>query len=1564
MLVLMLLGTASRGVRAQPAADGTQLSSAMSYAIPRDRRTLILLLQARELLRAPEGDSRQAIQLLQRIVDESEDFFTVTSLSSSVRSEADQMLSTLRGAAQNEYEQTFGPEARTLWEAARAERNMEGMREVARRFFYTAAGAQAGQTLAAAALDCGEMLSAARWYERLRFHPGATVSLQSEFAARAVLGYWHAGWREAAASALMDARARLPQGVRINGQTPPSTLTVAELPNWLEQVLGTPRGSGGLPGEDWLMSGGAVHRNATVGTVNPLFDEAWTFPLIDVADVTGRHAGSLATQAGPIIENLRTLAASVEERPQLDKEWRALPVPSPIIVGDTVVLPTYSRLKAVDVRTGRLRWASAEFDPEFRRLIASLSASVAGNRAVASEMQDLMTERAFLDRTAAGLSSDGERVYAVFHGGRREGVVPPTAQEPPFNQLRAYDIATEGKLVWELGGPQNRIPPPVAGTFFLGAPVPVAGTLYVMGDDRGQVRLLALDPATGDVRWSMPLVNTLSDPTLDVERRVAGLTPSALGDLLVCAPGDGFVSVVDVATRSLVWGTFYREPAPAEVRQPVVRGFLPGAFPFDQTPSTEELLSTRGWLESSPLLSGEVVVLAPADDERLLCFSLRDGTRRWERPRNHWQYPAAVHGGHVVVVGERTVDGVSLEDGRTVWSLPVPPASGRGVRSGERFHLPLADGTLMTIDLNEGRLLARSQTRSGATLGNLVAVSGRLVTLTTTQCRGFRSWDDVTRQIESDLAADPEDPAPLAVRGELRLHAGDAAGGLDDLRRALARGDDPAIRELLVDVLLERLGRDFAANADSIGEIERLELSSRQRVRLLRLAAMGYEQQGELSRALESYVGLLNEEGLRESTEYVDLNRSVRTDRWMQGQFERLYERATPAQRSELDERLAMAAEDLPEDLATRRRFAQIFRRAAAADDVRASIRHRADEVEDPLRREALLLARRARGTTADRMAAVLELLEFYADHECGEPVAALLDELQEVYGHTESADGETGQAIAARWRGDDRIRQLLPSPVFWPTGQVSVLKSTGNTSQRHQNPLSRMGPVDSLNGQGCVLSDLRGNISFLDGYGRELSTVQLGLVPQVGFPQTHYLERRGHRALVFLGNQFALLDLLDPRRPRVIHADLLTGRSADTRDIQAGKAFRGWLRFEQFSKQFVGNVGPLQDELFCYLREDTLFALDPFDGQELWRLEGVPHGSEIFADGDYVVLVPPRISSPATMAHVLRAADGESLGVRTLPPAVVRDRRNADWGRHFLTQQRDSSGLELGMYDPVHEETVWSRRFDADALWAPLDGFELVVLAPDGTLNRLDPLTGEVLLSMQVDVPDDLLSIVAVGLAEEWVLFTQRVQPTADQAEQPIPPRSTTREVHQVNGDVHAFDRHTGEKRWSRVVQSQMVELNLPGRWPVIPLACKVQTTRRFGGNAVAFPFQKLMLLDRRSGDVLYEGDGEAEWYGLHWQVDDGRPRLVLWFGASILEVTLGGKTPRPLGADSQADPEQRTPLPAPPDARQGASAEPERSPPRRPPPPPPPADLVPELPPRVPDKRPPGVPGIDREQ
>lgn len=177
------------------------------------------------------------------------------------------------------------------------------------------------------------------------------------------------------------------------------------------------------------------------------------------------------------------------------------------------------------------------------------------------------------------MASDGARLFVieddsvVMHGPAGTGfqLVGDTYESQrrtPGNRLAAYDLAT-GRETWAIGGPANgeSFDLPLAGSFFFGAPLVDGGELFVVGERDLDIRLYALDPATGRVRWSQLLAHSDAKIEQDLGRRWWTAQVAYSNGILVCPTTVGWLVGVDRLDHSVLWMDRYAPPRPGSERR-------------------------------------------------------------------------------------------------------------------------------------------------------------------------------------------------------------------------------------------------------------------------------------------------------------------------------------------------------------------------------------------------------------------------------------------------------------------------------------------------------------------------------------------------------------------------------------------------------------------------------------------------------------------------------------------------------------------------------------------------------------------------------------------------------------------------------------------------------------------------------------------------------------------------------------------------------------------------------------------------------------------------------------
>ena len=572
----------------------------------------------------------EAVRHLGSILEGTEDFFFQPDRSQpthrSLKAEARRMIGDMPVAGRESYELQYGAQARQMLNEALRDGNLATLAEASRRFFHTEASYEATLILGSHLLDHGQPLAAALCFERLKKSSPASHKLEPMLSVRLASCWVRAGLNDKAEETLAELAAdRGGSKVHIGGQDIALATDEDQITNWIHRHLGTPQPTLASQPDRWLMFGGNSSRNARSAGGEPLLEPRWRVPT------------ALEPQTEQLVSRLRQTYA--------DRQVSALPALHPLVVNDTVLMRTSRNLLAVDFASGKRLW-EVPVDESFDEFADSGGGSRSQNQLQQLAMLD---QRMWDDLTYGMLSSDGQLVFSVedlgFEGadqprpqvfgfnGRRQ---PVPSWPRAYNRLTAHDIRT-GKLVWELGGPQGDFGLEQAGTFFLGAPLPLSGRLYSLAEQNGEIRLLALDATTGKLDWSQQLAVVEQDILRDLNRRLAGVSPSYADGVLVCPTAAGAVVAVDLTTRSLLWG--YRFATVGTEQRSQFMAPRLGVVMMRGNSASE----SGRWADSGIHLADGRAVLTPVESDEMHCLDLIDGSVKWKRPRGDQLYVACLH---------------------------------------------------------------------------------------------------------------------------------------------------------------------------------------------------------------------------------------------------------------------------------------------------------------------------------------------------------------------------------------------------------------------------------------------------------------------------------------------------------------------------------------------------------------------------------------------------------------------------------------------------------------------------------------------------------------------------------------------------------------------------------------------------------------------------------------------------------------------------------------------------------------------------------------------------------
>jgi outer membrane protein assembly factor BamB/tetratricopeptide (TPR) repeat protein len=956
------------GQPAPPPADPTEFSHAID--LPKNPDAVKKIEAIKDYVN--EQDWETACRAIQSVLTLDRDYFMRVERKGviswvSVKSEADRILSEMEPGGKDHYKLTFGPAAAEDLKKAKASSSVEQLTTIMRFYLHTDAGADATNLLGTYLLDRGEWTAAALCYEKLLGREGSdrlspVTLFKAAYAFRMVgdAGHEKECWDKL--------------NTRRNDITFPGSKEPRSVDDLREYLTKTGRPATELAlFDDTHYVGGAPSRSAQARNSGPAFLERdWYMPTArsqETRDWIKDAEKRLVDRGVPLVPAAQPITATV-----LNKDNQKLSL---------VVFRSHYGIHAADLKTGKLKWETPS--------TYSLDRMVRNTKQVGNVSQwvnaHLQTRPNLLleNSTVGTLSTDGTFVFAVDDLAIPPGNVNPNQFDPQgrgmtfggdldeavaASRLQAFSLAT-GKIMWQVGGKTGKDDKKddLADSYFLGAPLPLGGKLFVLVEKQQDLRLATLDPLTGKLLGPVQTLATARDKmTADVWRRIQA-THLAYGEgILVCPTNAGAILGVDLLSGSLVWAYPYRDKSDPnssdEVWDPRFGGRRGGVPPgWVQGPDGRWYnpnINTK-WKVSPPVIvDGKVVFTAP-DANAIHCINLRDGSAVWTQQRRADDlYLAGVFAGKAVIVGKGYARAVSLAKGEDLWRVDTGTPSGYGIAGDNVYYLPLKDTPkgngpgICAIDVEKGQVkgLARARKKSGdeaaVVPGNLVFFDGEVLSQTATEMTAFPQLEVQIAKSTEELKKNPNSPEGLFIRGQLRLDKGDLGDAIDDLRKALKNNPDagllPKVREKLYDSMTEYFQRDFNKAEEYLKEYEelckvegassepaKLEEQRRRRANFLCLVAKGKEAQGKLVEAFERYQQFAAEAADLDKQEPIptvdEPNVKARPDVWSGGRIAAMVAKATPENRKPLEDLITKRWDELKktEDINELRNFVRVF---------------------------------------------------------------------------------------------------------------------------------------------------------------------------------------------------------------------------------------------------------------------------------------------------------------------------------------------------------------------------------------------------------------------------------------------------------------------------------------------------------------------------------------------------------------------------------------------------------------------------------------------------------------
>jgi outer membrane protein assembly factor BamB len=1522
-------------VKAIAQADDPNKKPAMTDAVsfPTDRKARRSIEKAEDLIQ--EGAWGEAASVLQKLLDTPEDIFIEVKRNqgthwASLRQEANRLIGAMPPQGRKFYEWQFGARAKARLAEAKANSDPEMLAEVAQRYRHTEAGAEATNLLATHLLDRGKFVNAALCFERLLNNPEQADKLSALTLFKAALAFRLVGERAKEDQAWKRLTQAARKGIKIGDQE----VALDQLRKELEQHLYS---DGTLSVFDWALYKGNQTRSAQGKGSAPFLETKWSYPTFESGGTDPKEAEAarqveqwvdtaLKNQEGrgPILPAFFPIAVTVQRD--------SGPVP-------LLIFRTYGGIEARNLsKDGKLQWASP-LDSSLTRIAGDPEKTLQLNQWLSLYLQN--SPHLLYENSAVGtLSTDNKRVYAVDdlalppHPNSNQMQQMMWGQPATFGKLHdevhrskllAFDLLTEGKLVWEVGGKSDKSE--LGDSYFLGPPLPVGDKLYLLTDKNSELRLVCLDASRGDkpvISWIQTLVNVRDKMLLDVGRRVQAAHLSYGDGILVCPTNAGIVLGVDILSHSLVWAHSYREDNPnaQEPRHMLLgRAGLVNGQPFGATLNTD-------WKTSAPIIQDGRVVFTAPDAASVHCVNLRNGDLIWKEPRADDLYLAGVINGKVLLVGKSTCRALGLADGKEIWKKETGLPSGQGVASDNFYYLPLKAGAkskepeVCTIDVDKGLVLPPNKSRKKEVPGNLLFYEGDVLSQTATHVTAYRQLRIKEEETDFALKKNPLDPVGLTERGELRLARGNLDGAVADLRTALANKPPadvlPKTRAKLFETLTELFQNNFNASEHHLDEFkemckvdvpagasdeERKKLADEQQRRqanFLSLLAKGREEQGRLGDAFDAYMEFGALSGERDLVSILGQPTiKVRPDVWAQGRIAAMVAAATPEQRQPLEDKITRKWQAVTsgQNIDELRRFVAVFGYLfTVGREARLQLAERLVDDNAFLEPELQLLQLRRSEDKRLAARAVEALARLAIRKGLLEDAAYWYRVLGQEFAQTVVRADKLGIDFLNDLTTDKRLLPYLDEPrQAWATGKMKAKEVFGGQGmqqtfsfepegellpffQRHRLVLQngyQIKLLDRSTNEERWSVDLNKNNP---GFNNDVSYLFRGY-PNARFPY----QLKGHLVVFNLGQTVYGFDPIE--RKKLWEKNLSGSTVGQNNQITQDKDGTLQLLSPDGYVQKLGQTGPVTASYVCLNTRDGLEAIDPLKGTVLWKKTDVPRGTQIFGDDQHVYLVEVRQSGVGA-SRALRAHDGVTVEVPDF--ASLYQRRLRIIGRNLLLSENDAKGdMVLRLYDVHTGKDIWKQTFKSNTIVLRSEAPELfgvVEPANDGKVSVFNLHTFQEVLSARID-PKDLDKIQDVHLLQDNERFYLACHRSPDAVANPwggpYPNVMNGMRCVHVNGKVYAFYRDTGKLHWKHEALGQMLVLEQFRDSPVLIFTASQRRPMNMGGNVRGGIMQVAVFrsIDKRTGKLVWDKEYQnqsSQFYALNMNLQAGTVELV----------------------------------------------------------------------------------------
>lgn len=700
-----------------------------------------------------------------------------------------------------------GAAAKRELDQALLRRNSRQLTEIMRRYLYTESGQDAAILLGYEQFQQGRPGLAASIFRRLRMIPEAREKLDPSLGVMLALCCQMSNQKEEAAWLLQTTQLKPGQELQIANRLVRLPDNLDQPERWLEE-LGESHSPGTTSEQtNWLLAGGSENRFSPQGSGFPIPDVRWQVPLIN---------------------QVLTESAVSTEIQSWESEGANLPLsPSPLVVNGSVILRSFDRIMAVDIKSGKRIWYYPAID-ELGTMYPGLGTNTDAIPPDAGRVQSWLRRQAGAD----DLASDGQRLFFVEQTENNDRLGAGIwlngnhAVASGANHLVALDVAKQGSLQWMVGGEDGGSEPRLANAFFLGPPLPLEDSVFGIVWLDSLVQLVQLDGNTGQLQWQQALATVDSVVRLD-DGTQQSLSPSYSNGVLVCPTGLGVVVGIDLSARTLLWGINY--PTVTNVRS-----------------ITSRSANEPRWQGQAVQIINDQVLVTAQESDQIYCVHLLTGKSLWPSPnprpsnrasgssgrrrirsgntsettaetlkglpRGKDQLLVAANDQWAVTLGRQHLRAIRLEDGAVSWERNLDgrqQINGPGFYDNASIWLPNLGGQIVAYRIADGQPLGLID--MPWPIQTMICTDRDLLAVGTQRLGAFFQGpvaEDLFAQLDRQLDATQRASLPVELvifRGQLLRFQKQWNAAIDLFADVWKRVPSAYHEKLLTDTLLEAL---------------------------------------------------------------------------------------------------------------------------------------------------------------------------------------------------------------------------------------------------------------------------------------------------------------------------------------------------------------------------------------------------------------------------------------------------------------------------------------------------------------------------------------------------------------------------------------------------------------------------------------------------------------------------------------------------------------------------------------------------------------------------------------